>query len=652
MKNIILSLTLVLSLHVIGQGYHDDYNWKDEPGTYVQPDSLEESGEVIFFKKIIQDCYFTETSYAQDKTYHEIIGVYTDAAVEANNKFYLSSGIFDQVEFQKARVINPDGTILELDEDDIEEGEDEESGNKVSYFALEGLEVGSVIEYIHRKSSGGEDYGRVFVQEESPILEFEYILTYPSILRFATLPVMMDVEPQERELSDEFHGLQWKIDDVPAYKGEDVAFYNSNRMQFFYKLDEVLSTGRSNLYNYNELGYDIFNNVMGEQEKKDAKCIKSFYKEIDIDDDADTEAKVRAIENHMKDNITILPFAGIFDLGICSCIETKLGGSTSGLKVFLGLLDKAEIKYELVLTSSREEMIFSEEFETLSMLDRSMGYFPELDMYTAPDRPDSKLGVVPSEWTDNYGLFIKRMNIAGTTSAVSEVRFIEATPMENNWDAMDIKVDFDLDEGMVTANYDKTLTGLYASTWQPFFPSASADRKEELEEAMINWISEDLEIIDSEIENIESDDFGVNPLKHNFTVKSTDFIEEAGNRVLFKVGQLIGPQSEMYEEEEERVYPVDAAYNHGYARTITFDIPEGYEVKNLDDLKINFTYDRDGETILAFVSDYTLEGNTVKIVIDEYYKENHFPVEEYEAFRSTINGAADFNKVTLVMVEK
>ncbi|MEO0404912.1 MAG: hypothetical protein AAF193_08580, partial [Bacteroidota bacterium] len=86
--------------------------------------------------------------------------------------------------------------------------------------------------------------------------------------------------------------------------------------------------------------------------------------------------------------------------------------------------------------------------------------------------------------------------------------------------------------------------------------------------------------------------------------------------------------------------------------TITFNIPEGYEVKNLDDLKINFTYDREGETILAFVSDYTLEGNTVKIVIDEYYKENHFPVEEYEAFRSTINGAADFNKVTLVMVEK
>ncbi|MDA0882347.1 MAG: hypothetical protein O2984_03455 [Bacteroidetes bacterium] len=104
-------------------------------------------------------------------------------------------------------------------------------------------------------------------------------------------------------------------------------------------------------------------------------------------------------------------------------------------------------------------------------------------------------------------------------------------------------------------------------------------------------------------------------------------------------------------KSREAMLPVDVGYNHGYYRTIAFDVPEGYEVKNLDDLNMDITYERDGEQILAFVSRYEVDGKRVKVIIDEVYRDHHFPVEEFENFRAVINGAADFNKLVLVFGE-
>jgi hypothetical protein len=61
---------------------------------------------------------------------------------------------------------------------------------------------------------------------------------------------------------------------------------------------------------------------------------------------------------------------------------------------------------------------------------------------------------------------------------------------------------------------------------------------------------------------------------------------------------------------------------------------------------------KDGDKVpFSFVSDYTENGNEVKVKIDEYYKELYAPLHRYEDFRKVINAAADFNKVTLVLIK-
>lgn len=52
-----------------------------------------------------------------------------------------------EVLINKLRVIQPDGKIIEMTDDDIKEAEDEKE-RKYKYFAVRGLVVGAVIERI------------------------------------------------------------------------------------------------------------------------------------------------------------------------------------------------------------------------------------------------------------------------------------------------------------------------------------------------------------------------------------------------------------------------------------------------------------------------------------------------------------------------
>jgi hypothetical protein len=53
--------------------------------------------------------------------------------------------------------------------------------------------------------------------------------------------------------------------------------------------------------------------------------------------------------------------------------------------------------------------------------------------------------------------------------------------------------------------------------------------------------------------------------------------------------------------------------------------------------------------VLSFHSFYELEDNVLNITADEHYRVNIVSVDRYEDYRTVINSAADFNKVSLVL---
>jgi len=159
----------------------------------------------------------------------------------------------------------------------------------------------------------------------------------------------------------------------------------------------------------------------------------------------------------------------------------------------------------------------------------------------------------------------------------------------------------------------------------------------------------DAEFSDLEIQNWEGN---LSPLKDAFIIKSkiesASIFERAGDRFLLKLGEVIGPQTELY-QEKERLLDVENEFNRLYDRNIKVKIPPGYRIKNLEDLKMYVAHEKDGEPVFLFKSDYQVEGNVVNVQIDEYYKIIDREIEYFEEFRTVINAAADFNKVTLVL---
>ena len=174
------------------------------------------------------------------------------------------------------------------------------------------------------------------------------------------------------------------------------------------------------------------------------------------------------------------------------------------------------------------------------------------------------------------------------------------------------------------------------------------DEKNELIDGLVESISKEIEVKNRKLVNGSPELFGIKPLQFIVDFTSEAFVEKAGRKYLFKLGELIGAQTQLY-QEKERVLPLEEQFQRSYFRTITINIPEGYEVTNLKDINLDNSYSEKGKELFAFKSSFKLTGNTLKITADEHYRKNIVDVSIYEKYRKVINSAADFNKIILLI---
>ena len=164
---------------------------------------------------------------------------------------------------------------------------------------------------------------------------------------------------------------------------------------------------------------------------------------------------------------------------------------------------------------------------------------------------------------------------------------------------------------------------------------------------MMKFAMPDARVISEDVKNtdfLESE----TPLVTTGEVIGAALIEKTGKDVLFKIGDLLGPQSELY-QEKPRQTQIDMFYAHSYKRILKLEIPAGYKLSGQEAIKMNIHFDYGGKDACGFVSDYTLENNLLMINIKEYYNTIQLPKTEFENFRKVINAAADFNKINVVL---
>lgn len=629
-----------------------NYDWEEDP-TLTDVEVSDSNISIYILKNFLsKELIDVDGSLYEYNTIHKHVKLLTDKGIEQYNRVYLPVPDKDQLFIEKARVITSKGEVIPLKEEDIKEGIDEETEQRYRYFAFDGVDLNAEVEYIYMYRRSPSVTGNLIdVQKSVPQINysFELIAPYRLIFAFKSYNNLPEIQ-RDTSLISEQEKLRWFIDmdTVNHLPRQRSSAYDAELMYFGYKLSKNLYSGENDMFSYGEISKRIYQSIYESLDKKDMKKLNKIYKKIPLKN-LDEEGKIRAIDNFVKEHLTIYDISIPGEVSLEDLWEAQIANESWATRILANLYRKADINVQVGLTSDRFKYKFDESFELWSFPSEYFFYFPSINAYGSPGYFD-RLNQIDYSFLNNNALFVKVIEVGGEEFGVGNVDRIPVNDYKLSGDTLVIDVD------IAKHGFDELNIGVYhsingykADYFQPYYEVVKdKEQQEEFAHSLINFLDNNGEVENFELQNASADLYGVKPVIATAELKTSILFDRARDNQLFKVGELIGPQMEMY-DNEDRELPVEDAYARHYHRVINFTIPDGYSVQNLDDLIINEVYKNEkNKELMAFKSSYEVDGNTVAVTIDEYYKGFYFPLELFEEYTRVINAAADFNKIVLV----
>ena len=654
MKFLRFALTLCLLplfQSVTATGYHP-YNWIENRKRMAVGEQ-ERDLPVCMLKYHLEYQYVYEGEDDEQYLYvtrHKIILVNNDQAIHENNKIYISTGETGTIVELKARSIQSDGKIVEMDRTNIREVKDEE-GSGYRIFAIDGVEKGSEIEYFFTLKLPARFFIREFFQFNMPVSLTSFKLQVPGNLKFAIKSYNGFPEVKTTEENDSLRVYEASAADIPAMQDEKFCKPSNRKMRVEFKLAYNTARGKGRLFTWADVSKRIYHSIY-DLDKESRKEVDRLIKNINIKKSSSVTDKIARIEEYIKKGFYLQKGGADALEYIPAIIKNKYGDERGLTKLYATIFSALGINHELVVTISRNKVLFDGTLDTWNYLDDYFFYFPDNQLFLAPYFMQFRLGMIPAEFTATQGLFIKRVEVRNFETAIGDVRYIPPLPYNRNLSGLDIHIK--IADGFT--NSDITMTQSYsgydATYFRSLYPLLENDKKTELLESLVKFIVQDAQINEVSVKNTElSFQDNQKPFTVHSLLNSASLIEHAGNRYIIKIGDMIGPQTELY-QENKRTCPVENDFNRGYIRNITLEIPPGYSIRNPDDINMDVYAEDKGERVYSFVSTYTLDQNMLHIKIEEFYKKIFYPTDKFEDFRRVINAAADWNKIALIMVEK
>lgn len=580
-------------------------------------------------------------------TEHRITKVKTTNAIERHNRINISMRNVQSIIALKARSINKQGKVTNFDQKNLKEVKDEKTDNTYRIFAIEGVETESEIEFFYTLKTQPKTQESYYFQQETPVREFDFHMTSPKALVF-DFRVYNDKGKVESDTLQEQNRYRYNATGIKGLHEEAFTFVDAYRKRVDFKLAYNFTNSTARLNTWADAGRTFYK-LVSESSKESDKELDKFIKTLKDNPQESPVARIKLIEDKIKSSIRINNNSADPSLDELSEILKSRQASASGItKVLFMTYERLGIPIQLVLTCSREFAKFDGSFDSWSFLDEYLFYFPQTNGFLVPDRFELRYPLIPQNLCGHSGLFIEPVSVGDLKTGITWIRDIPALPYTSDSDNLNIEVQFAEDLESNQINHTRIFVGYDAASMIPYYEAMSEEQRKKFIE----------DIFRSGIPDLELDKWSVNTsvvdnlpkIELSTRYKTNFFLERAGPRILFKVGELIGTQSELY-SEEVRNLPVENTHNRGYSRLLKINIPKGYRINNLEALKMQVEY-KDGNRIpFLFVSDYTMSGDVLTIKIEEYYKELYAPLERYEDFRRVINAAADFNKITLVLIK-
>ncbi len=644
MKALIYSFFLCVPLISAAVDFNP-YEWEVNRSRTKLSEEEQKLPELVIKNHMQYDYVLENNDFLMYSTIHRIILVNNNEAIQKHNRIVIPmNNTIDLVEI-KARAINKDGKVVRFDKNDIKELKEEESGNAYRIFAIEGIELGSEVEYYFIRKMRSSLFQRAFMQMDVPVKVSSFSLSCPKHLKF-DFKSYFDFPQVKEQTEGEVNSYTSSMRDVPALKKEDFSFYDANLKRIEFKLAYNTARSQARMYTWDDAA-KTFYGILNTLEKNDEKAIEKFVKTLDDKPSMSAVDRIKNVERKVKTVVQVNTESTDNDIdNITSIVKYKVASRQGITKLFLAIFNDLGIPCQTVVTCSRKGVRFDGSFDSWSYLDDYLVYFPDAKGFIAPYVQATRYPMVPPEFTGQEGLFIEPLVMGDVKSALGSVKQIPPAEYIHNVDDLDILVSFNDDFSSNNVAMKRVFGGYNASFFSPYYHLMTEEQRLSMVEELTKQTAPDAKIGKWTAQPLT--DGPVDRFLVDVNFLSSHFLEKAGPRILFKVGELIGPQVEMY-REENRMTDVENEYNRGYDRVIKVNIPPGYTVKNPQELVINVTYKDKDRIPFLFQSAYTLDSGVLTVTIKEYYKELYAPVSRYEDYRKVINAAADFNKITLVL---
>jgi hypothetical protein len=649
-KSILLGLLsiAVISLYAQDFSYELKQSWEEKPVLHSVNKTFDSASAVAILDERTIEYVKVKESLVIYETDHAIIKIIDDKGIEMYNKIYIPLYSPSGVKDIRARTILKNGKVIDLPAGNIKEIE--EDGRKYKLFAMDGLEKGCEVEYTWLEEKPLALFGsKVFQRSNIPVQQAKFLLVTPDYLKFDAkgyngFAISKDSVIGEQRI------IAGTGSNMKQMEEEKYSFTDPYLQRVDYKLSYNISKSANiRLYTWKDWAKQVYP-YYTERTSKEEKALDGFVKKIPVANTTDVASTVLAVEDYVKTNININEEL-IADeaTNIEAIVKSKATNHNGIVRLFAGIFDKLNINYQLVYPGTRTGFTIDEELEDWDRADDVLIYFPATKKFISPTSVELRYPYIPFQYIYTKGLFLKGTVLGEFKTAIGVFGNITAENFDQHAINMEASIKFSDDLDTLLLNSKQILKGYGATTYRPIYTFLPKDKQDQANKEIIKAVAGSEDISNIKIENAALTDYFDNkPLIIGADIKSTTLLERAGNRVLFKLGEVIGQQAQMY-QEKPRQLPAELPFPHVLERKIVIQLPDGYTVKNLNDINMNVVHKDNNEITMGFISTYSQINNIITVQIKETYSKVYYPLDQFEDFKRVINASADFNKITLVL---
>jgi hypothetical protein len=139
------------------------YQWEKDRKRFELSAAEQAMPELIIKDHTQFDYVLENNQFLMYATVHKIILVNNNEAIQKHNRIYISMRNTIELSDFKARTISRSGKVMPFDKSNMKELKNEESGSSLRIFAIEGIELGSEIEYYFTRKMGSSLFERTLL---------------------------------------------------------------------------------------------------------------------------------------------------------------------------------------------------------------------------------------------------------------------------------------------------------------------------------------------------------------------------------------------------------------------------------------------------------------------------------------------------------